>query len=195
MKTFLWLALCSAPGLDLAYKAKTGHLGANPVSTLLHECGSWALNFLMITLAARPLTRLTGWAWPMRRRRMLGLFAAFYATAHFTVYLVLDRELALGEISKDLTKRPYIVMGFLAWLLMVPLAVTSTDGMVRRLGRRWGKLHRLVYASALAGIIHFLWLVKSDRTEPLTYLAGFAALMGWRLWAARRPLVYGSVTN
>jgi sulfoxide reductase heme-binding subunit YedZ len=161
-------------------------LGANPVEELLHRLGKWGLNFLLITLAVTPLQRLTGWAWLVRFRRMLGLFAFAYVLLHFGVYAGLDQRFALGPILEDIAERPYITIGALALLLLIPLAVTSTNGMMRRLGRRWKTLHRLVYPIAILGVWHFYWQVKLDTLEAVIYAAILAALLGFRLLDRRR---------
>lgn len=156
-------------------------LGANPVEALIHRLGSWTLNFLLATLAITPLRRLTGRAWLLRFRRMLGLFAFFYLCLHFLAYAWVDQRFAMGYILEDIAERPYITIGFAAFLLLIPLAVTSTRGWIRRLGPRWKKLHRLVYAAALLGVWHFYWLVKADVLEPLIYGGILAVLLGMRL--------------
>lgn len=190
----LVFAACAAPAVLMvlaAFGAGPMDLGADPVRRLIHACGITALNLLLVTLAVTPVRELTGWQDLQRLRRMLGLFAFFYALAHFAVYAVLDQNLALAAIGADIIKRPYITIGMLALLLLVPLAVTSTRGMMRRLGRRWTRLHRLVYVIAALGLWHFWWQVKLDIREPLLYVAVFAVLMGWRLrgkfWPARVP--------
>jgi len=160
-------------------------LGANPVETIQNTTGIWALRFLLATLAMTPLRLLLGQAWPLRFRRMLGLFAFTYAALHFTNYLLLDRALDWHEITGDLTKRPYIIVGASALVLLVPLAVTSTAGWRRRLGTRWIALHRLVYPIAALACWHFWWQVKKDITEPLVYCAILAALLGVRVWRSR----------
>jgi sulfoxide reductase heme-binding subunit YedZ len=158
-------------------------LGANPVETVTHHTGQWALRFLLLTLAVTPLRRLSGWNWLLRFRRMLGLFAFFYALLHFCTYLVFDQFFDLAAIAEDVVKRPYITVGFLAFLLLIPLAATSTHAMIRRLGaRRWQRLHRLVYAIGILVIVHYLWLVKADSTRPLGYAAILSVLLGYRLW-------------
>jgi methionine sulfoxide reductase heme-binding subunit len=189
-KVLLFL-VCLIPLAELGARIATDTLGANPVEAVLHFTGLWALRLLLATLAVTPLRRLTGWAWLIRLRRMLGLFAFFYAVLHFAVYLVLDRELAFGEIVTDLTKRPYIIVGFAALVLLVPLAVTSTRGWVRRLGRRWQTLHRLVYVIAILAVLHFCWLVKADLYEPLIYGAVLAVLLAARLPFRRLGLTGG----
>ena len=165
-------------------------LGAEPIKRVEHDTGRWALRFVAFTLAVTPLRKLTGWNWLARYRRMLGLFAFFYATVHLSIYAGLDLELDLGEVSKEIVKRPYITVGMLSWLALLPLAVTSTKGWIRRLGgRRWNRLHRLTYAVAVGGTVHFWWSVKKDVTEPLLYALVFAGLLGYRLLARarRRP--------
>jgi methionine sulfoxide reductase heme-binding subunit len=166
-------------------------LGADPVKRLIHACGITALNLLLITLTVTPIRQLTGWNALLRLRRMLGLFAFFYALLHFLAYGWLDQNLDLGAIGADIIKRPYITIGMTALLMLVPLAITSTQAMMRRLGRRWIKLHRLIYVLTLLGIWHFYWQVKKDIREPLIYAAIFAGLMAWRFrakfWPARVP--------
>lgn len=157
-------------------------LGANPIEALLHRLGIWGLNFLLLTLAITPLRFVSGWSWLLRFRRMLGLFAFFYVFMHFLVYAGLDQRFDLQVILEDIAERPYITIGFTALLLMVPLAVTSTNGMMRRLGARWKKLHRLVYVIAILGVWHFYWQVKLDTLQAVMYAAGLALLLGYRLW-------------
>ncbi len=155
-------------------------LGADPVKKLEHFCGKTALNFLMLTLLVTPVRNLAGLPHLPRIRRMLGLFAFFYVVVHFTLYVVLDQELNLRSILADIAKRPYITVGFTALLMLIPLAVTSTNRMMRRLGRRWQKLHRLVYVIAVLGVWHYWWQVKRDIREPLIYVAILAGLLGYR---------------
>jgi methionine sulfoxide reductase heme-binding subunit len=174
------------PLLWLAFRALSGRLGANPVEELTLTTGLWAFRFLLLSLAVTPLRRLTGWNRVIQFRRMLGLFAFFYAAVHLSIYLVLDQGLALEFILADVAKRRFITAGMLAFLLMVPLAITSTRGWIRRLGRRWQVLHRLVYFSALAAALHFIWKVKVVIGEPVYYAAVLALLLGFRLfWALR----------
>ena len=172
-------------------------LGADPVKKLEHECGKTALNFLLLTLAVTPVRTLTGLPQLLRLRRMLGLFVFFYAVVHFTVYLVLDLELNLPLVGADIVKRPYITVGFTALLLLVPLALTSTNGMMRRLGRRWQSLHRLIYVIAALAVWHFYWQVKRDVREPLLYIGVLALLLGYRLvrWRARAAAAAVAVTS
>lgn len=160
----------------------SGGLGADPIAEIEHRLGLWALRLLMIALAVTPLRQLSGQPVLLRFRRLLGLYAFFYASLHLTAYLALDLKGYWTQIFEEIAKRPYITVGFLAWLLLIPLAVTSTQGMMRRLGRRWGQLHRLVYAIAVLAVLHFWWLVKSDIREPLLYATILAALLGWRVW-------------
>ncbi len=166
-------------------------LGADPVARLLHACGKTALNFLLITLLVTPVRQLTGFTHLVRLRRMLGLFALFYASMHFLVYLILDQELDLHAVMQDIAKRPYITIGFSALVMLVPLGVTSTQKMMRRLGRRWVKLHRLIYVAAIFGVWHYYWQVKRDVREPLLYVLMLTLLLGYRIvkrWQARRHL-------
>lgn len=157
-------------------------LGANPIEELLHRCGKWGLNFLLITLTVTPLRRFTGMNWLLRFRRMLGLFAFFYLSLHLTIYLVLDQGLAFAYIIEDIVERPYITLGMIGLLLLIPLAVTSTNKMMRRLGRRWQKLHRLVYVTTVLGVAHFFWQAKEDFLEPQIYSMILGLLLAYRLW-------------
>ena len=164
-------------------------LGANPIEELIHSLGKWGLKFLLITLAVTPVRKLTGWNWLMRLRRMLGLFAFFYVLLHFLVYAGLDQRFEFAVILEDIAERPYITIGMIALLLLLPLAATSTNGMMRRLGKRWKKLHRLVYLIAILGVWHFYWQVKLDTLEALIYAGILAALLGYRLvdwWRQRK---------
>ena len=172
---------CLIPALLLVRDAFTGGLGVNPVEDITHRTGDWALRFLLVTLAVTPLRRLAGWHGLIRFRRMVGLFAFFYAVLHFSTYLVFDHFFDLLLIIDDVAERKYVTAGFVGFVLMIPLAVTSTQGWIRRLGKRWTTLHRLVYASAVAGVVHFLWLVKIDIGEPLIYAVILAILFGLRL--------------
>lgn len=172
----------------LLWDGVADNLGANPVETVRRYTGDWTLRFLLITLTVTPLRRITGWNPILRVRRMLGLFSFFYACLHFISYIWLDQFFMLDAIIEDVLDRPFITVGVLSFLLLIPLAVTSTNGMVRRLGaRRWQRLHRLVYVIAIAGVIHFLWLVKSDISQPVIYGTLLALLLGYRLlWVVRR---------
>jgi len=162
-------------------------LGANPAEFITRSLGDWCLRFLLITLAVTPLRRITGWNWLLRLRRMLGLFAFFYGIVHFSSYIAFDHVFDAVAILKDIVKRPFITVGFTALVLLVPLAVTSTNAMVRRLGaHNWRALHRLVYPIAALGVLHFWWMVKRDITEPAIYAAILALLLGYRLVAYLR---------
>jgi sulfoxide reductase heme-binding subunit YedZ len=160
-------------------------VGANPIEALLHELGRWGLKFLLLTLAITPLRWWTGWNWLLRFRRMLGLFSFFYILLHFAVYAVLDQGLDLKLIIEDVIKRPYITLGMTGLLLLVPLAVTSTKGMMRRLGKSWQKLHRLVYVIAIVGVWHFYWQVKLDTLDATVYAAILLVLLGARIYHRR----------
>lgn len=177
------------PLLRLIGDGVLGQLGANPIEKIIRTTGYWTLTLLLVTLAVTPLRRLSGWSWPGRFRRMLGLFAFFYGCLHFLSYLVLDQFFDWPAIVKDIAKRPYITVGFAAYLLLFPLALTSTDAMIRRLGgKRWRVLHRLVYLIAVLGVAHFWWLVKKDISGPAIDAAILVVLLGFRLlWAVRMP--------
>ncbi|HET6591539.1 MAG TPA: protein-methionine-sulfoxide reductase heme-binding subunit MsrQ [Xanthomonadales bacterium] len=168
-------------------------LGANPIEELIHRLGRWGLRFLLITLAMTPLRILTGWSWPVRFRRMLGLFAFFYVSLHFLGYAWLDQRFDLALILEDIAKRPYITIGVASLLLLLPLAATSTKGMMRRLGARWKKLHRLIYVIGILGVWHFYWQVKLDTLEALIYAGILAVLLGSRLVHRRRRKRAGAV--
>ena len=174
---FVLFLLCLLPAGMLAHDVFLGDPGPDPVARIVHETGAWTLRFLLITLAVTPLRRWGGWNVLIRFRRMLGLFAFFYATLHFCAYLFLDLGAFWAQILTDIAKRPYITVGFSAWLLLIPLAVTSTHAMMRRLGKHWQRLHRLSHAIAVLGVLHFIWLVKADLTEPLIYAAILALLL------------------
>jgi sulfoxide reductase heme-binding subunit YedZ len=180
---------CLVPLAVLVRRGLTGGLGANPIEYITHSTGWWTLSFLLITLSVTPLRRLTGLNWLLRLRRMLGLYAFFYATLHFTTYIWLDQFFDPASIVKDIAKRPFVTIGFAAFVLLIPLAATSTNAMVRRLGaRRWQQLHRLIYAIASLGVLHYWWLVKKDVTEPVVFALLLGMLLGVRLiWRARQP--------
>ena len=172
----------------LVYRAFIGRLGVNPVETIEHFTGDWALYFLLITLAITPLRRLTGYGAIVRLRRMLGLFCFFYAVLHFSAWLVFDHFFDVMEIAKDIRKRPYVTVGFSAFVLLIPLAVTSTNGMVKRLGGvRWKRLHSLVYVVGTLVILHYLWLVKKDTYYPILYGVILVALLALRAPVFQRP--------
>lgn len=165
-------------------------LGADPIAEITHATGTWALRLLLLGLALTPLRRISGQTWPIRFRRLVGLYAFFYACLHLATWLVLDLGGFWRQVFDDLAKRPYIMLGFAAWLCLLPLAITSTRGWMRRLGRRWGQLHKLVYAAGVFAVAHYLWLVKADLREPLVYAAVLALLLGlrgWWRWRARKP--------
>jgi sulfoxide reductase heme-binding subunit YedZ len=171
------------PAVRIGRLAVLDRLGPNPIESALNRLGFWTLVLLLVTLAPTPIQHLTGWKWPLRLRRMLGIETFLYACLHFALYAVLDQGLDLGEIGADILKRKFITVGLLALLLLVPLAVTSTDGWVRRLGfKRWKRLHRLVYAAAALGVIHFAWRVKSDLREPAVFGIALAVLLGIRFF-------------
>jgi len=166
---------------SMLFALLTGRLGFNPIESLTRSSGEWALRFLILSLALSPMRHILSKSWPMKLRRMLGLYAFFYALLHFVVWSVLDQQFALLVMWEDLTERPYIAAGFVGFMIMVPLAATSTKGMVRRLKKRWAMLHRYVYLAAAAGIVHYVWLAKGDRIEPFVYLAALALLYIYRL--------------
>jgi sulfoxide reductase heme-binding subunit YedZ len=170
----------------LGLKAYQGNLGANPIEVITHATGDWTLRFLLLTLSITPLRRITGWQGWIRFRRMLGLFAFFYALLHLTTWLWLDKFFDVHEMIADVLKRRFITVGMTGLLLMLPLALTSTKGWIRRLGQRWQKLHRLVYFSAIAGVIHYWWLVKADVRKPEIYAAVLCVLLGIRVIIAVR---------
>jgi sulfoxide reductase heme-binding subunit YedZ len=173
------------PAAYLVYGAFADTLSANPIDAITDETGTWTLRFLVVTLLVTPLRKWTGWNALIKFRRMLGLFAFFYGSLHFLTYLVLDQFFDVSAIVADIVKRPFITMGFLAFVLMIPLAATSTAGWIRRLGgRRWNLLHRLAYVSAVAGVVHYWWLVKSDISRPARYGAIVAVLLVTRVWFA-----------
>ncbi len=181
--------LCLVPLGILVWSALTGNLGANPVEFIQHATGDWTLRFLVFTLSITPLRKLLKLPDLIRFRRMLGLFAFFYACLHFLTYLGPDQSFDLSAIWKDVAKRPFVTVGFTAFVLLIPLALTSSAGWIRRLGgRRWQMLHRAIYISAICGVIHYYWLVKSAVLRPLTYGAIVAVLLLWRLvdWFIRR---------
>lgn len=179
--------LCLLPLGLTVWQLFFGGLGANPVEAMLHRAGEWALRLLLITLAVTPLRRLTGANWLVRLRRMLGLFAFFYVCLHLAIFLVFEHSLDPAAVWEDVVERPYILVGVLAFVLLLPLAVTSTKSWMRRLGRRWQQLHRLVYAAAVLAVVHYALLVKTDLLrEPAVYAALLALLLGLRVWHASR---------
>jgi sulfoxide reductase heme-binding subunit YedZ len=182
----------------LGWRALHGELTANPIEFITHATGDWTLRFLIITLSVSPLRKILGLPELIRFRRMLGLFAFFYACLHFTTYIWLDKFFDLSEMWKDIAKRKYITVGFTAFVLLIPLALTSTAGMIRRLGgKRWQMLHRLIYVSAVLGVVHYYWLVKSAVIKPLSYGAIVAALLLWRLldWISKKNKTPGAAAG
>lgn len=191
IKGLLFL-LCLLPLAQLLWHALLGH-AVNPIEDLTRGLGTWTLRFLLITLCVSPLRALGAPGWLLRLRRMLGLYAFFYACLHLLTYLWLDQFFDWAAIVRDIVKRPFITVGMLAFLLLLPLAITSTDGWIRRLKRNWGKLHRLVYVIAPLGVLHYLWLVKRDLQSPLIYAAILAVLLLWRVWRYLRPTLAARV--
>jgi sulfoxide reductase heme-binding subunit YedZ len=188
---------CLAPLGRLAWRGFHSSLGANPIEVITHSTGDWTLTFLLITLSITPARKLTGQYWLIGLRRMFGLFAFFYGCLHLTTYVWLDKFFDVHAMLADVAKRRFITAGLTAFVLMIPLALTSTKGWIRRLGgKRWQALHRLIYFSAVAGVIHYIWLVKADRTKPLEYGAVLTLLMGYRLvawWRARLRIGASSI--
>ncbi len=188
LKVLVFL-ICLGPLSVLVWKGFHGQLGANPVDVITRSTGRWTLTFLLITLGITPLRKLSSSPWLVRFRRMLGLVAFFYGTLHLTTYIWLDKFFDVPAMLHDIAKRRFITAGVTAWTLILPLALTSTAGWIRRLGgKRWQRLHRLIYFSATAGVIHFIWLVKADLRRPLTYGAILAILLAYRLasWLATK---------
>jgi len=187
LKSIRWLKVvvflaCLVPLALLGLKAYNGALGANPIEVITHATGDWTLRLLLVTLSITPLRRLTGQPWLIRFRRMIGLFAFFYGVLHFLTYIWLDKFFDLHEMLADIAKRRFITVGLTGFVLLIPLVITSTSGWIRRLGgKRWQLLHRLIYLSAIAGVIHYLWLVKADIRKPLEYATVLALLLGYRL--------------
>jgi sulfoxide reductase heme-binding subunit YedZ len=187
LKPIVFLA-CLLPVGRLAWKAYNSALGANPIQVITWSTGTWTLVFLMLTLAITPLRKLTRQYGLIQYRRMLGLFAFFYGCLHFVTYIWLDQFFDWPGVVKDVFKRPFITVGFTAFLLMIPLAATSFQRAIRWLGKRWQSLHRLIYVAAVAGVIHYIWLVKKDLRKPLIYVAILSVLLLYRVaaWAAGR---------
>jgi methionine sulfoxide reductase heme-binding subunit len=174
---------CLSPLVVLAYQALTHNLGANPIDEITDQTGIWTLRLLLITLAVTPARRLTGWNRLIQLRRMLGLFAFFYGSLHFLTYIWLDQFFVFEDIIADVMERPFITVGFASFTLLIPLAITSTTAMIKRLGGKWWRrLHRLVYAIAIGGVVHYLWLVKADIQQPLLYGGILAVLLIYRFW-------------
>ncbi|MEE4291971.1 MAG: protein-methionine-sulfoxide reductase heme-binding subunit MsrQ [Cycloclasticus sp.] len=181
--------VCLIPFILIIWDGFNNSLGAEPIQTLHFITGDWALRFLLITLAMSPLQRLFKSSLPVRFRRMFGLFAFFYATLHLLVWLVLDQSLSLDNMLEDVPESPYIMLGLFAYLMLIPLAITSTAGMMRRLGKWWVLLHRTVYLIAIMGVVHFFWLTKLDHTEPLIYAAVLVTLLMFRWKILKRVLL------
>jgi len=178
----LVFAICLGPAFVLTWKGLHDGLGANPIDVITRTTGKWTLTFLLITLSVTPVRKLSGLAWLIKFRRMLGLYAFFYGSLHLTTYIWLDKFFDVHEMLHDIAKRKFITAGVTAWLLMLPLAITSTTGWIRRMGgKRWQMLHRLIYLSAAAGVVHFIWLVKADLRRPLTYGSILAVLLAYRV--------------
>jgi sulfoxide reductase heme-binding subunit YedZ len=173
--------LAALPAVWLAVDGFRGNLTADPIEEITHRTGWWTITLLMVTLSVTPIRRFTGWNQLIKVRRMLGLYAFFYVTLHLLTYVVLDLFFAFDILVEDVVKRPYITVGFAGFLMLLALAVTSTKGWVRRLGKRWARLHQLVYVAALAGVVHFYWQVKADTREPLIYAGVLLALLVLRL--------------
>lgn len=183
---------CLLPFLWLGWNWYHDNLSANPIDDVTDTTGTWTLRFLMVTLAITPVRRISGWNRLLQFRRMIGLFAFFYGTLHLFTYLYLDQFFLWEEILADIPKRPFITVGFLSFVLMIPLAATSTDRIAKWMGgRRWNRLHKLVYITAIGGVIHYLWLVKADVQRPLIYGGILALLLGTRLWYVLKPFLVG----
>jgi sulfoxide reductase heme-binding subunit YedZ len=194
LKPVIFIA-CLIPLGQLLYNAWTDNLSANPIEFITHFTGDWTLIFLLASLSVTPLRQISGWNELIKYRRMLGLFAFFYAVLHFATYMVLDHFFDFQAIVKDVMKRPYVTAGFTGFVLMIPLAITSTAGMIRRLGKRWRQLHRFVYVVGIAGVIHFYWLVKADIRRPVQYGAVLALLLGYRLVVKWMPALRGRLAH
>lgn len=186
-KPVVWLACLTPIGL-LVSNGFQGELGANPVETVTNTTGIWTLRLIVATVAITPLRWVSGVNQLINYRRLMGLFAFFYGTLHFLTYFILDHQLQFDGLWDDVVKRPYIAAGFTAFVLMIPLAITSTTGWIRRMGgKRWNLLHRLIYITALAAVLHYFWKVKLDATYPIYYGTGVAVLLGIRLWRNYGP--------
>ena len=185
LKATLFL-LSLIPLLRLVWYGYSSQLGANPIEFITRSLGTWTLVFLLITLSITPLRKLSGWSWLIKLRRMAGLFAFFYALLHFITYIWLDQFFDLNDIYKDVIKRPFITIGFAAFIMLIPLALTSTNAMMKKLGgKRWQMLHRLIYLVAIFAVLHYWWLVKKDITQPLIYAVLLTILLGYRVMMRR----------
>lgn len=185
---------CLVPLAMLVWDGFHDALGANPIEKITHRTGDWSLRFLLITLSITPLRLLFGWKKLIRFRRMLGLFAFFYVCLHFSIYIVFDHFFDVNEIAKDIVKRPYVTVGFSAFMLLIPLAITSTNKMMKRLGKRWKQLHQLVYVIAVLGILHYLWLVKADVLQPVIHAVVLLILLVIRAWYQRKEMMSSAST-
>lgn len=186
MKAMLFV-VCLLPLVRLLVLGFTDGLGANPIEFITRSTGTWTLTFLLVTLSITPLRKLFNQPALIRLRRMFGLFAFFYVSLHFITYIWLDQFFELPEIAKDIVKRPFITVGFLAFVLLIPLAVTSNNAVIKRMGaQRWQRLHRLVYVIGILGVVHYWWLVKKDLTQPIIYASILAILLAYRIIAARQ---------
>ncbi len=188
MKSRTWMkvlvfVLCVLPLAHLAWRFLQQDLGINPVETLTHDTGNWALRLLLLSLLITPLRRSKAFEGVIAFRRMIGLFAFAYAIIHFTIWFWLDKALVMSDMAEDIVKRRFLTAGMLSLGVMLPLAATSTNGWIKRLGPKWGKLHKLTYVAAVAAVVHFWWLVKSDIREPFFYALLTGILLGWRVWA------------
>lgn len=172
--------VCLVPAGWLLWLFFTDNLGANPFEVLTRDSGEWTLRFILLTLLMTPLRSIFNWSWPLRIRRMLGLYAFFYASLHLLTYLWFDQFFDWNEIAIDIAKRPFITAGITAWFMLLPLAVTSTNNMMKKLGKKWKKLHRLVYPISILGVLHFVWLVKADLIEPIIYGVILFFLLAYR---------------
>ena len=180
---------CLVPLVLLFFGAINDTLGANPVETMTRETGEWTLRFLLITLLITPARKILNWPWLIKLRRMLGLFVFFYAVMHFLTYIWFDQFFDFNEIVKDIIKRPFITVGFTAFVLLIPLAMTSTNKMMRRLKNNWLKLHKLIYVIAVLGVLHFVWMVKADYLEPTIYGFILFVLLLYRVYQKRKKIL------
>lgn len=194
LKSLVFIA-CLGPFALLSWGTFYDQLGANPVETVIHRSGDWTLRMLLITLFITPLRRFSGWRWPLRLRRMLGLFTFFYASLHFLAWSWLDQHWQFAQMLADIAERPYITVGFGAWLLLWPLAITSNRWSMRRLGRHWSRLHRAVYLIGLLGVAHYAWLVKADLLQPLVYGVILTVLLAVRIDLDRLGALFARSAN
>jgi sulfoxide reductase heme-binding subunit YedZ len=195
LKLLVWM-ICLYPLARLLYKYKFGGLGANPIEFITLATGTWTLTLLLATLAVTPLRKVTGLNWLIRFRRLIGLFAFFYGFLHFMTYVWLDKFFDVHDMLRDVAKRPFITAGFVAFMSMVPLAVTSTAWAIRKLGgKNWNQLHRLIYLSGIAAVVHFWWKVKADHRRPATYGAVLLVLLLYRAGVSAWPRLHRSRTK